>query len=76
MRRLACANCETVRNVLWTPSATIVRSTYRYPDGYKVKGGATALEVRQEVLRRVTVYNNEEQMLAALFGPKQKRVKR
>lgn len=68
-RRLVCERCGTERTDIWSATGeTRLGNAYRYPDGFKIGRGITWALVRQEVVSRVTIYENEEQMLNALFS--------
>ena len=69
IRALVCERCTTDRHDRWSRNGYRYGSTYNHPDGYRIgNGGASAWEVRQEVLTRVTVYASAEAMNAAIFG--------
>lgn len=74
IRVLHCPRCGTDRRDKWAPSGYRRPSTYDYPDGYRIgDGGASALDVRQEVLRRFVVYESEDDMNAALLKSRRRR---
>lgn len=69
-RRLVCSRCKTVRLDRWEGGD--VKRQYEYPDGYRVEGRVHAIDVRDELLRRVHVYGSQEEMMAALAGGKRR----
>lgn len=71
IRALVCERCKMDRHDRWSPTGYRYGSTYTQPDGYRIgDGGASAWEVRQEVLNRVTVYESAAAMNDAIFGSK------
>lgn len=76
-RKLLCERCGTEATDRWTGRGERIRRGYKYAEGYKTKGiRITPLLVRREVLNRVTVYPNEEQLLKSLFSKSPSRRKR
>lgn len=74
VRRLSCSRCKTVREDHWEPNGERISGRYKYPDGYSIRGSnVKAFDVRREVLHRVKVYANEEQMQQALFTSRQRK---
>jgi hypothetical protein len=73
-RVLRCDRCETERVDRWLRSGERVRSAYTYAEGYKLvtDGRLATVDVRLEVLRRATVYANENQMLQAVTQGRRK----
>lgn len=67
-RRLHCLRCTTQRIDLWTPAGVRIKNRYKHPEGYRISGGVASEVVRQEELRRVEVFANEDEMLASLFA--------
>jgi hypothetical protein len=68
-RYLSCERCETERHDKWdTKSADRLNGSYRYSPDYRLDADVqpSKQHVRAEVMRRATVYANEEQMLASL----------
>jgi hypothetical protein len=73
VRTLTCPRCGTDRRDYWSPGGMRRRNVYSYADGYRIgDGGVSMFEVRQEVLHRVTVYENEDDMNASLFKPRRR----
>lgn len=69
VRSLMCERCGMDRHDFWSPGGVRLRNTYTQPSGYRItNGGASKHEVRREVLNRVTVYDNEDLMHAALMS--------
>lgn len=68
-RRLVCPRCGTEATDRWTPKGGRIARTYVYPKDFKVHVGVGVKpqDVRREVMNRVTVYANEDDMVAALF---------
>lgn len=66
-RRTVCARCDATKEDTWRPTAERIKSRYKHPDDYRIPGGASAQDVRVEVLSRVHVYGSEDEMLAGLF---------
>lgn len=76
-RRLVCSGCRTIGYDTWVPGLGKKPRRYEYPDGYRIEGGRIASEdVHEEIMRRVTVYNSQEEMMAALAGGKRVATKR
>jgi hypothetical protein len=74
-RQLRCERCGTERTDYWNRStAERYAGRYKYADGYQIPTydgvGASAADVRREVMRRATVYANEDAMLAAVMKGK------
>lgn len=67
-RSLSCIRCPMQATDRWKPNATRINRTYNAPTGYRIKGGVPTIQVRQEVLRRATVFNTEDEMIQSLFG--------
>jgi hypothetical protein len=66
-RRLFCDRCGMVRNDTWGLGGDRRSASYHQPEGYRLEhGGASALDVRVEVLRLATVYSTEAEMLASV----------
>lgn len=73
-RRLVCPRCKTVATDRWTPKGERIARQYQYPKGYQAKGvRIRPIDVRKEVLQRVDVYDNEDDMKASLFNGRRKR---
>lgn len=73
-RRLVCARCGTEATDKWSPKGNRIRREYKYAAGYQSKGiRIKPVDVRREVLQRVTVFGSEEEMLTGLFRGKRKR---
>jgi len=69
IRALTCERCHADRHDRWSTNGYRYGSTYSYSDGYRIgDGGASAWEVRQEVLNRFTIYDSPEAMNEAIFG--------
>lgn len=71
IRSVTCERCGTDRHDRWTPGGSRLGSSYDHAEGYLVHTGDTAVrgyEVRHEVLNRVTVYDSQEALNAAIFG--------
>lgn len=67
--QLVCSRCGTVRTRVWRSKAKKVSNLYaNRPKGYRIKGGATAYDVRKEILRRFTVFDSEDAMYLAVFN--------
>jgi hypothetical protein len=71
-RLLTCDRCETERTDRWTArTGERHQGRYRYAGSYQMGGfdgdRASATDVRVEVMRRATVYANEESMLASVM---------
>ena len=74
VRALVCERCGTDRHDRWSRNGSRIGSSYSYTDGYSIgAGGVSAFEVRQEVLNRVTVYDSQDAMNAAIFSGRGKR---
>ena len=69
-RDLQCQRCGTERTDRWLRSGERIAGRYNYADNYKLEtdGRMVAIDVRLEVIRRATVYANEETMLAEMGG--------
>lgn len=73
-RRLICSRCSTEATDVWRPNGERIKRGYKYVEGYNIKGGGvTPFDVRREVLARVTVYDNEANMVNALFNGRGRR---
>jgi hypothetical protein len=73
VRALVCERCNMDRHDRWGATGYRYGATYSQPDGYRIgNGGASAWEVRQEVLNRVTIYDSAMAMQAAIFGVAEK----
>jgi hypothetical protein len=66
-RKLHCLRCSTTRLDTWTPKGGRLRNQYAHPEGYRLGKGIKLQDVRQEELRRVKVFENEESLLQSLF---------
>ena len=68
-RKLVCQRCGTEATDRWTPGGSRVARQYKYVPGYSVHGvKIKPQDVRREVMQRVEVYANEDDMLASLFS--------
>lgn len=69
-RDLRCTRCDTERQDRWLRSGERISGRYSYAADYRLEtdGHMAAVDVRLEVIRRATVYANEETMLAGLKG--------
>lgn len=70
-RRLQCQRCPTVRIDVWSRSGQRVDSHYVYPPGYQIHGtgGHVSPEmIRKEVMKRVDIFGNKEEMLTVATG--------
>jgi len=77
VRSLTCERCTMDRHDRWSPGGVRLGSSDTQPDGYRIgNGGATAFEVRREVLNRVTIYENEDDMHRTLMAAKGRRTKK
>ena len=67
-RRLMCGRCQTDRTDSWSRNGDRFAPRYDYPEGYRYEPGASIkpYQVRQEVIRRATIYTSEAEMLAAI----------
>lgn len=71
-RRLNCLRCTMQRIDAMTIAGRRIKNRYKQPEGYRIKGGVSFEAVRQEEMRRVTVFDSEEDMVQALFAPKKR----
>lgn len=77
VRALHCPRCNTDRHDRWTPGGSRLGNTYTYSAGYAIgNGGASKFEVRQETLRRVTVYDSADDMHRSLMAGRSKAKKK
>jgi hypothetical protein len=66
---LQCSRCRTRGIDTLTLSGVRLRPRrYEHPDGYSIEGGLMSLEVRVEQLRRVTIFDSEDDMLKSLVN--------
>ena len=73
-RRVACQRCGTWRTDLWETRGDRIGSRYQYAEGYRLAGvQPDTSAVRVEVMRRATVYDTEDAMLAAVTNGGRKR---
>jgi len=78
IRSVTCERCHTDRHDRWSKSGSMrLGSSYDYAEGYAIHAGEAirAYEVREEVLKRVTVYDSQDAMNDAIFGGRSKRAK-
>lgn len=69
-RKLVCTRCGTEATDRWKPNGQRIARQYKYVEGYQAEGAhIRPVDVRKEVLTRVTVYATEEDMLTSLFSP-------
>lgn len=67
-RKVVCTRCETEAVDKWTGKGGRIARQYHYAKGYTVKAvRIKPLDVRQEVLSRIEVFKNEDDMLANLM---------
>lgn len=66
-RIMLCDRCDTQRKDRWERATGYrLASSYVYPDGYQIdhsKNPADKADIRKEVMRRVDVWANEDQMM-------------
>ena len=77
-RQLQCMRCETYGTDRWTAKAERKHRRYAYAEGYLIQHGRKLkpIDFRREVLSRVQVFENEEQMMASLFSSRERRRQR
>lgn len=66
VRVLRCLRCKVEREDRWTGHE--VSRRYQYPEGYRVEGRVLAVDVRDAVMRRATIYEDEQSLRIALAG--------
>lgn len=73
-RKLVCARCGTEATDRWSPRGNRINRVYKYAEGYQVEGvRIKPVDVRREVLNRVTVFATEDEMVAGLFSGRRKK---
>jgi hypothetical protein len=66
-RRITCQRCDTDRTDRWERDGLRRSPSYSYPQEYRLQGfNPPAQALRVETMRRATIYESEEAMLAAL----------
>lgn len=66
-RKLHCLRCSTTRTDTWTARGGRIRNQYQHPEGYRITGGIKLQDVREEELRRVEIYEDEQALMESLF---------